>query len=73
MALALQEAGGQVLVFHDLLDYSKIFPYKISEADANGFINELQRLGLDKTTSAAFEPVQKMNTSKSFGEGNPIK
>lgn len=44
-------------------------PYKICQAEANGFINELQRLGLDKAASAAFEAVQTMDTSKSNGEG----
>lgn len=38
-------------------------PYKISETDANGFLNELQKLGLDKAASAASDAVQKMNTA----------
>jgi hypothetical protein len=37
-------------------------PYKISETDANGFLNELQKLGFDKAASAASEAVQKMVT-----------
>ncbi|KAL5143748.1 3-methyl-2-oxobutanoate hydroxymethyltransferase 1, mitochondrial [Glycine soja] len=48
-------------------------PYKICEAEANGFINELQRLGLDKAASAAVEAVQNMDTSKSNGKGNSTK
>ncbi|GAU26494.1 hypothetical protein TSUD_361270, partial [Trifolium subterraneum] len=35
-------------------------PYKISETDANGFLNELQKLGFDKAASAASEAVQHM-------------
>ncbi|XP_058754292.1 3-methyl-2-oxobutanoate hydroxymethyltransferase 1, mitochondrial-like [Vicia villosa] len=41
---------------------AKHSPYKISEADANGFVNELQKLGFDKAVSAASEAVQKMVT-----------
>lgn len=37
-------------------------PYKISETDANGFLNELQKLGFVKAVSAASEAVQKMVT-----------
>ncbi|KAK2406960.1 3-methyl-2-oxobutanoate hydroxymethyltransferase 1, mitochondrial [Trifolium repens] len=37
-------------------------PYKINETDANGFLNELQKLGFDKAASAASEAVQKMVT-----------
>ncbi|XP_045791630.1 3-methyl-2-oxobutanoate hydroxymethyltransferase 1, mitochondrial-like [Trifolium pratense] len=37
-------------------------PYKISETGANGFLNELQKLGFDKAASAASEAVQKMVT-----------
>lgn len=48
-------------------------PYKISEADANGFLNELQRLGLDKAASAASEAVQKLDTAESVGVGNQTK
>ncbi|KHN29311.1 3-methyl-2-oxobutanoate hydroxymethyltransferase [Glycine soja] len=48
-------------------------PYKICEAEANGFINELQRLGLDKAASAAVEAVQNMDTSKSNGKGKSTK
>ncbi|XP_068479050.1 3-methyl-2-oxobutanoate hydroxymethyltransferase 1, mitochondrial-like [Phaseolus vulgaris] len=38
-------------------------PYKISKTDADVFSNELQRLGLEKAASAAFEAVQKMDTA----------
>ncbi|XP_057432899.1 3-methyl-2-oxobutanoate hydroxymethyltransferase 1, mitochondrial-like, partial [Lotus japonicus] len=48
-------------------------PYKISETDANGFLNELQRLGFDKAASAASDAVQKMVTNKSIGERNSTK
>lgn len=41
---------------------AKHSPYKISETDANGFLNELQKLGFDKAVSAASEAVQKMVT-----------
>lgn len=43
-------------------------PYKISETDANDFLKELQRLGLDKAVSAASEAVQKVDSSKSVEE-----
>ncbi|MED6195124.1 3-methyl-2-oxobutanoate hydroxymethyltransferase 1, mitochondrial, variant 2 [Stylosanthes scabra] len=39
-------------------------PYKISEADAEGFSNELQKLGFDEAASAAAEAVQKLNATK---------
>ncbi|KAL4373475.1 hypothetical protein HN51_007364 [Arachis hypogaea] len=39
-------------------------PYKISEADVEGFSNELQKLGFDKAASAASEAVQKLNATK---------
>ena len=42
-------------------------PYKISETDANDFLNELQRFGLDK---AASEAVQKIESSRSTGGRN---
>ncbi|XP_045792457.1 3-methyl-2-oxobutanoate hydroxymethyltransferase 1, mitochondrial-like [Trifolium pratense] len=32
-------------------------PYKISETDGNGFLNEVQKLGFDKAASAASEAV----------------
>ncbi|OIW05378.1 hypothetical protein TanjilG_28843 [Lupinus angustifolius] len=48
-------------------------PYKISETDANGFLNELQRLGFDKAASAASDAVEKMNTAQPIGVGNPTK
>ncbi|XP_027337380.1 3-methyl-2-oxobutanoate hydroxymethyltransferase 1, mitochondrial-like [Abrus precatorius] len=43
-------------------------PYKISETEADGFFNELQRLGLDKAASAASEAVQEMDAPKSSRE-----
>ncbi|KAK7292730.1 hypothetical protein RJT34_15582 [Clitoria ternatea] len=52
---------------------AKHSPYKISEADANGFLNQLQRLGLDKAASAVSEAVEKPPTAKSVGEGNQTK
>ncbi|RYQ79098.1 hypothetical protein HN51_018825 [Arachis hypogaea] len=39
-------------------------PYKISEADAESFSNELQKLSFDKAASAASEAVQKLNATK---------
>ncbi|KAF1863291.1 hypothetical protein Lal_00031376 [Lupinus albus] len=48
-------------------------PYKISETDANGFLNELQRLGFDKAASAASDAVEKMNTAQPIGVGSPTK
>ncbi|KAG5021818.1 hypothetical protein JHK85_018160 [Glycine max] len=48
-------------------------PYKISKTDADVFSTELQRLGLDKATSAASEAVQKMDTTKSTSEGKQTK
>ncbi|XP_004308335.1 PREDICTED: 3-methyl-2-oxobutanoate hydroxymethyltransferase-like [Fragaria vesca subsp. vesca] len=40
-------------------------PYKINAADVDGFVSELQRMGLDKAASAAAEVADKNNTSKS--------
>lgn len=48
-------------------------PYKISETEANSFLNELQRLGLDNAASAASEAVQKMVAAKSIDGGNSTK
>ena len=39
-------------------------PYQINETDTSDFLNELQRLGLDKAASTASEAVQKMDNSK---------
>ncbi|KAL6124121.1 hypothetical protein ACLB2K_076636 [Fragaria x ananassa] len=39
-------------------------PYKINAADVDGFVSELQRMGLDKAASAAAEVADKNNTSK---------
>ncbi|XP_028769249.1 3-methyl-2-oxobutanoate hydroxymethyltransferase 2, mitochondrial-like [Neltuma alba] len=38
-------------------------PYKINDTDVNDFLNELQRLGLDKAASAAYEAAQKVKES----------
>ncbi|KAL6131009.1 hypothetical protein ACLB2K_069387 [Fragaria x ananassa] len=40
-------------------------PYKINAADVDGFVSELQSMGLDKAASAAAEVADKNNTSKS--------
>ncbi|XP_021906245.1 3-methyl-2-oxobutanoate hydroxymethyltransferase 1, mitochondrial-like [Carica papaya] len=40
-------------------------PYKINAADVNGFINKLQKLGLDKAVSAAVSAAEKMETAAS--------
>lgn len=40
-------------------------PYKISGADVDGFLSELQKLGLDKAASAAAEAAEKMEMAKS--------
>lgn len=40
-------------------------PYKINNKDFDGFLNELQKLGLDKAASAAAEAVGKLDTAKS--------
>lgn len=39
-------------------------PYKINAADVDGFLSELQRMGLDKAASAAAEAAEKISTSK---------
>ncbi|KAE7999439.1 hypothetical protein FH972_003872 [Carpinus fangiana] len=38
-------------------------PYKISASDIDGFLNELQKLGLDKAASAAAEASEKIGTA----------
>lgn len=40
-------------------------PYKISNSEVDGFLKELQQLGLDKAASAAAEAAEKMQTTKS--------
>lgn len=40
-------------------------PYKISGADVDGFLSELQKLGLDKAAAAAAEAAEKMEMAKS--------
>lgn len=42
-------------------------PYKISSTDVSAFLNELQKLGLDKAASAAAEASEKINKSESPG------
>lgn len=48
-------------------------PYKISASDVNGFLNELQKLGLDEAASAAAEAAEKISTpqSQSSNGGSP--
>ncbi|KAK4794918.1 hypothetical protein SAY86_012912 [Trapa natans] len=47
-------------------------PYKISATDVNGFLNELQKMGLDKAASAAAAVAEKMDKSKlPNGENSP--
>ncbi|EEF50592.1 3-methyl-2-oxobutanoate hydroxymethyltransferase 1, mitochondrial [Ricinus communis] len=41
-------------------------PYKISAADMNGFLSELQKLGLDKAVSLAAAAAEKIQTAESF-------
>jgi 3-methyl-2-oxobutanoate hydroxymethyltransferase len=38
-------------------------PYKISASDVDGFLNQLQKLGLDKAASAAAEAAEKIGTA----------
>ncbi|KAJ8900590.1 hypothetical protein K2173_025367 [Erythroxylum novogranatense] len=40
-------------------------PYKISETDMTGFLNELQKLGLDKAASSAADAAEKIKASES--------
>ncbi|CAL5414607.1 unnamed protein product [Camellia sinensis] len=40
-------------------------PYKISAADVDGFLNELQKLGLDKAASAAATAAEKIENAES--------
>lgn len=46
-------------------------PYNINAADVDGFLNELQKLGLDKAASAAAEAAEKMGKANSSHGGNP--
>ena len=41
-------------------------PYKISNSEVNGFLKELQQLGLDKAASAAANAAEKMQKTKPF-------
>ncbi|KAG6725497.1 hypothetical protein I3842_02G034800 [Carya illinoinensis] len=45
-------------------------PYKISPSDVNGFLNELQKLGLDNAASAAAEAAEKIGRAESSGDGS---
>lgn len=38
-------------------------PYKISPSDLDGFLSELQKMGLDKAASAAADSAEKMESS----------
>lgn len=40
-------------------------PYKILSSDLDGFLSELQKMGLDKAASAAADSAQKMESSDS--------
>ncbi|RVX09911.1 3-methyl-2-oxobutanoate hydroxymethyltransferase 1, mitochondrial [Vitis vinifera] len=46
-------------------------PYKICSAEVDGFLNELQKLGLDKAASAAAEAAEKIETSESLEGKSP--
>ncbi|KAJ9188283.1 hypothetical protein P3X46_003654 [Hevea brasiliensis] len=46
-------------------------PYKISAADINGFVNELQKLGLDKAASSAAAAAEKIKAAELFDVGSP--
>ncbi|XP_058225742.1 3-methyl-2-oxobutanoate hydroxymethyltransferase 1, mitochondrial-like isoform X1 [Rhododendron vialii] len=47
-------------------------PYKINAADVDGFLTELQRLGLEKAASAAATAAEKIETVESHIGGSPI-
>lgn len=47
-------------------------PYKINTADVDGFLTELQRLGLEKAASAAAAAAEKIETVESPVGGSPI-
>lgn len=40
-------------------------PYKISAADVNGFLNELQKLGLDRAASSAAAAAEQLKATES--------
>ncbi|KAI8021546.1 hypothetical protein LOK49_LG03G02175 [Camellia lanceoleosa] len=46
-------------------------PYKINAADVDGFLNELQKLGLDKAASAAATAAEKIENAESPDVGSP--
>ncbi|KAF5946273.1 hypothetical protein HYC85_016501 [Camellia sinensis] len=46
-------------------------PYKINAADVDGFLNELQKLGLDKAASAAATAADKIENAESPDVGSP--
>lgn len=48
-------------------------PYEISPTDFNGFLKELQNLGLEKAASAAAAVVEKSDKSKSSNGENATK
>ncbi|CAL5438925.1 unnamed protein product [Camellia sinensis] len=45
-------------------------PYKISAADVDGFLNELQKLGLDKAASVAATAAEKIENAESPDPGH---
>ncbi|KAF7138958.1 hypothetical protein RHSIM_Rhsim07G0205800 [Rhododendron simsii] len=47
-------------------------PYKINAADVDGFLTELQRLGLEKAASAAATAAEKIETVELHVGGSPI-
>ncbi|KAI8545059.1 hypothetical protein RHMOL_Rhmol07G0013000 [Rhododendron molle] len=47
-------------------------PYKINAAEVDGFLTELQRLGLEKAASAAATAAEKIETVESHVGGSPI-
>ena len=46
-------------------------PYKIGGTDVKDFLNELQKLGLEKAASAAAEAAEKTSKVESPGGGSP--
>ncbi|KAL0008426.1 hypothetical protein SO802_009928 [Lithocarpus litseifolius] len=46
-------------------------PYKIGGSDVKDFLNELQKLGLEKAASAAAEAAEKTSKAESPGGGSP--
>lgn len=46
-------------------------PYKIGASDVNDFLNELQKLGLEKAASAAAEAAEKFSKAESSSGGSP--